>query len=105
MASAERVTRDITPIGATAQRVSVPLVTSGGGMLPLTLAGLGIREGAWLLLLRDSGLPPERIVAFSLFYFVSNLLVGSVGGAHNVWKVVGDAPSRPAAPSLRSLTS
>jgi hypothetical protein len=72
-------------------------------MLPLTLAGLGIREGAWLLLLRDSGLPPERIVAFSLCYFVSNLLVGSVGGVLYVWKGVGDSPDAPLARPLQSL--
>jgi len=59
--------------------VAVPLVTLGT-MLPVSLAGLGLREGAWLLLLRNAGIPEAQIVAYSLLYFAANLLVGVVGG-------------------------
>jgi hypothetical protein len=40
-------------------------------MLPITLIGLGVREGAWLLLLSGSGIPPAQIVTFSLLYFAA----------------------------------
>jgi hypothetical protein len=58
---------------------AVPLV-SLSALLPVTFAGLGVREGVWLVLLNGSGIPPADIVAFSLLYFVCNLLVGISGG-------------------------
>ena len=58
---------------------AVPLV-SLSALLPITFAGLGVREGVWLLLLAGSAIPPADIVAFSLLYFVCNLLVGIIGG-------------------------
>ena len=60
--------------------VSVPLV-SLGAMLPVTLCGLGVREGTWLILLRPYHLAPAAVVAYSLLYFLCVVVVGSVGGA------------------------
>jgi uncharacterized membrane protein YbhN (UPF0104 family) len=59
--------------------VAVPIVTLAA-MLPVTLGGLGVREGAWLLLLGGSGIPPEQTLAFSLLFFATNLVTGLVGG-------------------------
>jgi uncharacterized membrane protein YbhN (UPF0104 family) len=59
--------------------LAVPLVTLGG-MLPVSIAGLGLRENAWLLLLRGSGIPPARVVAFSMLFFAGTMLAGAVGG-------------------------
>jgi hypothetical protein len=59
--------------------VSVPVV-SLGAMLPITLSGLGVREGVWLLLLRPYEVAPATVVAFSLLYFVCVTLVGAAGG-------------------------
>jgi hypothetical protein len=39
-----------------------------------------VREGAWLLLLGGSGIPPEQTLAFSLLFFATNLVTGLVGG-------------------------
>lgn len=58
--------------------MAVPVVTLGT-MLPITLAGLGVREGIWLLLLGGSGVAPSRVVAMSIGYFGCALLVGAVG--------------------------
>ena len=58
--------------------VAVPLV-SLGSMLPISLSGLGVREGIWLLLLGGSGLSPGTIVGFSLLYFATAIVVGLVG--------------------------
>ncbi len=65
-------------IPPTALLVAVPLVTLGS-MLPITLSGLGVREGIWLLLLGASGLPSGTIVGFSLLYFAAAVVVGLVG--------------------------
>jgi uncharacterized membrane protein YbhN (UPF0104 family) len=58
---------------------TVPLV-SLSALLPISFAGLGVREGVWLILLAGSAIPPADIVAFSLLYFACNLLVGMIGG-------------------------
>jgi uncharacterized membrane protein YbhN (UPF0104 family) len=58
---------------------AVPLV-SLSALLPVTFAGLGIREGVWLVLLAGSAIPPANIVAFSLLYVVCNILVAITGG-------------------------
>lgn len=84
------------PLGAPAFLVAVPLVTLGS-MLPVTLAGLGVREGAWLLLLRSSGIADARVVAFSLLYFVANLVVGAIGGGLFVGLGLEDGARRPEA--------
>lgn len=59
--------------------LAVPLV-SIATMLPITLSGLGLREGAWALLLLPFGIPPANAVAFGLVYFVCLTVVGALGG-------------------------
>jgi len=72
--------------------VAVPIVTLAA-MLPVTLGGLGVREGAWLILLGGSGIPPEQTLAFSLLFFATNLVTGLVGGVAFVAR--GTAVHRP----------
>lgn len=67
------------PIPAETLLVGVPIVTLAT-LLPLTIAGLGIREGVWLFLLRASGISATAIVSFSLLYFLVTLLAGAIGG-------------------------
>ena len=67
------------PIAPLTLFFAVPVVTAFA-MLPVTLNGLGVREGAWLLLLSGSGIPQGDIVTFSLLYFAANLVTGLVGG-------------------------
>lgn len=59
---------------------AVPVV-SLASMLPVTLAGIGVREGAWVLLLGSLGLPAVNAVAYGLFYFMCVIIVGVIGGA------------------------
>ncbi len=59
--------------------LAVPLV-SIATMLPITLSGLGVREGAWVLLLLPFGIPAANAVAFGLVYFVCLTAVGAIGG-------------------------
>ena len=77
------------PIPAETLLVGVPIV-SLATLLPLTIAGLGVREGVWLFLLRASGINATAIVSFSLLYFFVTLLAGALGGLVFVRWGVGD---------------
>lgn len=59
--------------------VFVPFV-SLAAMLPVTLSGLGVREGAWALLLQPLGVSSANAIAFSLLFYVATLLTGALGG-------------------------
>jgi glycosyltransferase 2 family protein len=65
-------------IPATTFLWAVPVV-SLSALLPLTFAGLGVREGVWLVLLAGSSIASADILAFSLLYFACNVLVGLLG--------------------------
>jgi glycosyltransferase 2 family protein len=50
-------------------------------MIPISIAGLGIREGSFILLFRPFGILDEEALAFSLLVFTVNVvLVGLIGG-------------------------
>lgn len=74
--------------------VFVPLV-SLVAMLPVTLSGLGVREGAWTLLLQPLGITSANAIGFSLLFYVANLLTGAVGAG--IYMVHGAAVGRPIA--------
>lgn len=57
---------------------AVPVV-SVGAMLPVSVGGLGIREGIWILLL-GGGFAIADVVALSLLFFVAFSLAGVAGG-------------------------
>lgn len=59
--------------------VTVPVV-SLGAMIPVTLSGLGIREGLWILLLGRFELTAATVTAFSLLYFLAFAVTGGIGG-------------------------
>lgn len=71
--------------------VCVPIV-SLGAMLPITFSGLGVREGAWLLLLASLGIPRPTTLVFSLMYFVAFVVVGAIGGLAFLVRGLRDAP-------------
>lgn len=48
-------------------------------VLPLGIAGLGIREGAFVLFLRPLGVQPEQAVALGLLMYLMNLLASLAG--------------------------
>lgn len=78
--------------------VGVPLV-SLATMLPLSLAGLGVREWAWVWFLAPYGVPAGDAVALSLGYFACPLLAGLVGGALFTARGAGPGLPPPAAPA------
>jgi uncharacterized membrane protein YbhN (UPF0104 family) len=50
------------------------------GMLPLTLSGLGVREGVMIPLLAGYGITPVVAVTFSLLLFIRGVVVALAGG-------------------------
>ena len=58
---------------------AVPFV-SLAAMAPVTISGLGVREGAWLLLLAPRGIAGPDAVGYGLLYFLSVMLVAAAGG-------------------------
>lgn len=69
---------------------AVPVV-SVAAMLPVSVAGLGVREGVWIVLLGGSFAAAD-VVAFSLLYFVAFSLSGSVGGVLYIFGGVSTGP-------------
>jgi len=57
----------------------VPLV-SFSLTLPISLGGLGVREGTYALLFGQAGVAPEKAVALSLAYYAITVLTGLIGG-------------------------
>jgi uncharacterized membrane protein YbhN (UPF0104 family) len=84
------------PVGWGEMLVFVPFV-SLAAMVPVTVAGIGVREGAWALLLAPYGVAAADAVAFSLLYFVAFCLIGAAGGAVFALEGVGRAPAPPRA--------
>ncbi|MFN0178717.1 MAG: YbhN family protein [Gemmatimonadales bacterium] len=72
--------------------VTVPLV-SASTMAPITLSGVGVREGAWIVLLKPYGVPAANALAMSLVYFGCWTLVAATGGV--LFAMYGTADRRP----------
>ena len=49
-------------------------------MFPISIAGLGIREGLLVFLLNQYGVPPHESIALSFLLFSRNLLFACIGG-------------------------
>jgi len=82
--------------------LDIPVVTVGwirsgmilATMLPISVSGLGLREGAALLLLAPYGVSGEHAVALSLLVFgVTVLLPGLLGGASEAWRAAHRRPA------------
>ena len=59
--------------------VFIPLVIAVS-MIPISLNGLGLREGAYVFFLRQAGVPIEAGMAFGLSWFLILFASGMVGG-------------------------
>ena len=58
---------------------AVPLVALAM-VLPISIGGVGIREGGLAVLLAPYGVPPEKAVAIGLLWFLVTIVSGLVGG-------------------------
>jgi hypothetical protein len=58
-------------------------------VLPVSLAGLGLREGAFVLLLAPYAVAPADALAYSLLAFATTVLaVGLIGGAIEAFRLL-----------------
>jgi uncharacterized protein (TIRG00374 family) len=58
-------------------------------MIPITISGLGVREGVLILLLMPYGVIGEEAFAFSIFIFLTTvLLVGIIGGLYEIGTMI-----------------
>ncbi len=49
-------------------------------IIPITINGLGLREGTSIEIFKFYGIPPQAAVSFSLIDFAFNLILGLIGG-------------------------
>jgi uncharacterized protein (TIRG00374 family) len=76
--------------------VFVP-ITSLVLVIPISFAGLGVREGAYRQLFGQVGVPPEIAVAMSLMvYFLGNICTGIIGGVIYLIRSARDVASEGA---------
>ncbi|CAG0982416.1 hypothetical protein ANRL2_02546 [Anaerolineae bacterium] len=75
----------------------IPLTTAIS-MLPISLSGLGIREGAFVFLFAMAGATKEQALTLSLMWFAVGVIVSIIGGFEYIRmggrKAVEDAASR-----------
>jgi hypothetical protein len=71
---------------------AVPVV-SLASMVPVTIHGLGVREGVWALLLAPLGVSSASGVALGLLFFAAFTLVGAAGG---IWLALRGTEIAPA---------
>jgi len=62
-------------------------------ILPVSLAGLGVREGAFAYMFAQVGLPPEQGVAVGLLFFSQFLLLAAIGGLLEMFEPVAESES------------
>lgn len=67
--------------------------------IPVTIGGLGVREGVFVGLLGFFAVPPAEAVVLSLSIFALQALAGSVGGILEAWHWIG---SRDKIKNIRS---
>jgi uncharacterized membrane protein YbhN (UPF0104 family) len=66
-------------------------ITSIVTLLPVSFAGLGVREGAYVFLFTQAGMPQETALSLSLLvYVVSIFAPGLIGGVIYVLKGARD---------------
>jgi uncharacterized membrane protein YbhN (UPF0104 family) len=81
-------------------RTAAALIT----ILPVSVAGLGVREGALVLLLAPLGIEPAQALVFSLLVFaVTMLLFGLAGGLVEARRLLLQKPADPDAPPDRLI--
>ncbi len=57
-------------------------------LIPISFSGLGVREGAMLLLLIPYGVDAESTVAFSMLSFLAILIMGFWGGGYELYDLL-----------------
>lgn len=64
-------------------------IVSVAVFVPITIGGIGVREGIFVGLLGFFAVPPAEAVVLSLSVFALQVLTGTVGGAFEAWHLLG----------------
>ncbi|MFC2036605.1 lysylphosphatidylglycerol synthase transmembrane domain-containing protein [Chloroflexota bacterium] len=64
-------------------------------LLPVSVAGLGVREATLVLLLEDYGVPGAQALSLSLLLFAVSVTAGLLGGILETWDLVARRSGRP----------
>jgi len=83
-------------VGPTAMLAFVPAVLIAQ-VLPITISGLGVREGLFALFLQPLGVPRAQAVALGLLLYLLNLLVSLLGAPAFAIGHRSDTPAGPTA--------
>jgi glycosyltransferase 2 family protein len=59
--------------------IFIPIISSLL-ILPISISGLGVREGGYVLLFAQAGVDKSQALAMSLLFYILNLATGAVGG-------------------------
>jgi uncharacterized membrane protein YbhN (UPF0104 family) len=87
VAFASAVGIELAPISIAWVRTYLMLLA----LLPITLGGVGAREGGLLVLLGPYGVAPELAVTFGLLLFARRLFSAAVGAVLEAWSVVSSS--------------
>ena len=63
-------------------------------MIPVSVAGLGIREASYAVLLSNYGISPEQAISYSITIFAVFIIVGLVGGIYELIDIYRDWQTR-----------
>jgi hypothetical protein len=58
----------------------------GSGIIPISISGLGVREGLAVYFLKIYGISPAHAVATSLFLFTINTVTPAMIGVYHIYK-------------------
>lgn len=87
--------------------IYIPLITTIA-LLPISLAGLGIREGAFVFFFAQAGVAQAQALSLSLLLFAQSVALALLGGIWYLFVKEQAAPVKlemPAAPGARSRES
>ena len=65
-------------------RAYVTLIT----LLPISIMGLGVRDGSMVVMLRTYGVAPSLAVTYSVLLLTRTVVLGLLGGACELWNVM-----------------
>ena len=98
----------VTAAWSTAKALAVPLDLANAlflvppiiliSMIPISIAGWGVRENAMVVAFAYAGLPESDGLVVSLLFGAAFFVVGAIGGL--IWIASADRARTPAAPAL-----
>jgi len=75
---------ELAPISIGWVRAYVMLIT----LLPISIMGMGVRDGGLVVMLRTYGVAPALAVTYSVLLLSRTLVLGLLGGAFELWNIM-----------------